>query len=936
MTGAYSLPMGSDLTRELAGLLVRDSVPLSDVAVVFGGKRPALYLRRRLAEAVGGPFYPPRVYSMAEFVDHLARRKWAERSDLETGDAIWLLYRSVQELPAFKGHPFRKKGFGDFYYWGWYLLAFLDQLDAECVADARLLSVEKSAEIGYDVPPSVNELLGHICALRGHFHRTLEAGGFFTRGSKYLAAMESAREGGGIDQKQVYFAGLFGLGGAEKEIVKAYLKKGDACLLLEGEPQNWPVLNDLLNHLGAEAERLPCGAPREPLIRIHSSPDLHGEVLKVREILSGQGQAGMNGAAVVLPAAEALFPLLNHAVEELDVAYNISLGYPFKRTPVYDFLAGILSAQTMRRNGGLTPSQEYLGVILHPFVKNLRLDEEMETRQVVLDVERRITGGKGDEFGARPFVTLEELERSCDPRSLQILRQVHDMFFRGFEEIRNLSGLVGHIRSMADFVLLHTPIRSYVLSGEIFRHLFDELDRIGSMMLCEETFNEDPEENRRALCDFMLDHLGEVTLPFDTAPLEELEIIGMLESRNLAFDRVVVLDVNEGIIPHPRKVDPLVPLGIYEKLGLPSPEQTEEIFHYHFSRLVKSAGEVHLLYREAEDLPRSRYIEQILWEREKKERRILAGAVERSAYRINLSPSETAPSIPKTGSVVDILRRFTFSPSAIDEYIACPLRFYYTYIMHFEPPRGTSRDIDALERGTIIHGILHDTFAGFLGKPVDSRVYEECLHRMRIAVEHRFQGMVTTGEYYLFKRLTEYKMTAYLKGLLKDAEHPFTIRCLEEEFKGVLPVGGSDVPIRGRIDRVDYLDDEGMYLLIDYKTGGVRQYPRNAVLETDVSSVEEIHRNIATVQLPLYIRLFAGSFGVDHEDIGAKLVLLRNNSEETLFPARSTPEEKGRILDRYLDVAKTVLGDLLNPERPFAAHDDDRCGECAFRGLCHV
>ena len=145
-------------------------------------------------------------------------------------------------------------------------------------------------------------------------------------------------------------------------------------------------------------------------------------------------------------------------------------------------------------------------------------------------------------------------------------------------------------------------------------------------------------------------------LPFETKPIEDLEIIGVLESRNISFDTVIMLDVNEGIMPQAKKINPLIPLGIYDILGIPSPEYNEEIFRYYFYRLVRSARDVHLLYIDSEEKPRSRYIEQLIWEQERATQTINAIKVDKKTYKINVHLQSTLPVIEKTEKVQNILR----------------------------------------------------------------------------------------------------------------------------------------------------------------------------------------------------------------------------------------------------------------------------------------
>ncbi len=951
-----SIPFGEDLIEEMQRFILRDGFPLDETTVVFGGKRPSLYLKRRLAAERQGAFYSPVFYSMAEFIDSIARAKHHDFTDLSDNDAIWVLYNTIQSLPVFDDHPFRRKGFGEFFHWGRYILNFIDQLDAENVPDDRLRSLEENAEIGYDVPESVNGLLLRLSILRQRFRQTLKERKYFTKGYKYLcalAAVKSASETFSAadaflgESRRVYFAGLFALTGVEKEIIKNFLLEGKGELIVEGNTQEWPILRAMIADLGAECEMIDCRASKPDRISIHSGFDVHSEVVKVYEILKNRVPGK---TAIVLPTSEPLFPLLTFAVDRVDEKYNISLGYPFPRTSVFDLVAVILEIQINRRRGRLYPAKNYLEIILHPFIKNLSIGDDL--RALLLNIERSLTGEAFvSALANKPFVTLEEIERECEMvngelgtgnaerganaecEALQSLREVHRIFFKNFETVKNLYEIAERLEEALTFLFDYSPVRSYVLSGEIFKQLFESLEDLKETQFSRERFHENRERNRNALCDFVLFYLKSITLPFETKPVEPLEILGVLETRNIHFDSVIVLDVNEGVLPQPKKIDPLVPVGTYAQLGIPSPEYNEEIFRYHFYRLVASAKDVHLLYIDSPDKQRSRYVEQIIWDEEKSRKALNVLPVDKSAYKINLKPREVLPEIEKTSGVLRLLKTKTYSATAIDDYVRCPVLFYYGHVLNFEEKKVLSEDIDVMDRGNIIHRILFETFEGFRGREIAAHIYDEVLARMNDAIDRNFRDRVVTGDFYLFREIARYKLQMYLRRSVRGSVTPFAIRYLEEPAKAAIHVGASQIDIKGRIDRIDFIPGTGEYTIIDYKTGGSKQYPDRALQGIDVHSIESIHSAITSFQLPLYIFLFHKTFSVPIPSLNAKLVLLRNNEEEFLFRSK-TAEEREEVTAGYMEAMKTVLRDILDESKPFKSFDQGLCNSCTFNDLC--
>jgi ATP-dependent helicase/nuclease subunit B len=931
MKKVFSIPFGVDFLDVLHRLILKDGKELSRLAIVFAGKRPSLYLKKLFSKGAEKPIYLPQFFSIEEFIDFIARKQYPDFVDIEYTDAIWLLYQCVQSLPSFTGHSFKEKGFGDFFWWGRYLLEFINQLDTENIENEKLRSLETNAELGYDVPESTNELLTHVTILRDAFHRALHKNRFFTKGYKNLCALRCISESIPEDFERIYFAGLFAFTGAEKSIIKRIWNTGKAEIILEGDPSQWPILTNLLSFLGAEAQTITCNTPPQNIM-IHAGIDTHSEILTTYDILK---ETPPGRVAIVLPSPEALFPLLSFTIDRIDTPYNISLGYPLSRTSLFDLINHVLNAQAQKRKHEQYPTAEYLSIMFHPFVKNL--DIEGDIRPTLATLEKLFSGDALENTVAnKPFIALAEIEKTLFKERVDAnFNKIHNTFFQHFEKANTLYEYTDLLGDLLEFILHHTAVRSYILSGEIFREFYEVLENLKNTQFSNEILHENDVENRRIICDFIKEHLKSNKLPFETKPIEDLEIIGVLESRNISFDTVIMLDVNEGIMPQAKRINPLIPLGIYDILGIPSPEYNEEIFRYYFYRLVRSARDVHLLYIDSEEKPRSRYIEQIIWEQERSAQTINAIKVDKKTYKINVHLQGSLPVIEKTEKVWNILREKTFSPSAIDDYITCPVLFYYKQILKFEELKSVSEEIEAADRGKIIHSILHDTFDGYINREIAPPLFKEILSRMRSVMTKHFETREMSGDYYLFKKLAAFKLESFLRKTIEEAENPFVLKHLETRIENSMDIDGHQVKIKGRIDRIDYFPCNNEYVIIDYKTGGTKQYPRNALKRIDFCSMEEIHRYLNSFQLPIYTYLFMNRFNIPLAATNAKLILLRNNDEEMLFNNR-TSDEKEADFALYMEGVTTILEELLDPSKPFTPFDTSPCSGCTFRNLCHI
>jgi ATP-dependent helicase/nuclease subunit B len=931
MKKVFSIPFGADFLDGLHRFIMEDEKELSRLAIVFAGKRPSLYLKKLFSRGAEKPIYSPHFFSVEEFIDFIARKQYQDFIDIEYADAVWLLYQCIQSLPSFAGHPFKEKGFGDFFWWGRYLLEFINQLDTENIDNEKLRSLEKNAELGYDVPESTNELLTHVNLLRDAFHRALHEKRFFTKGYKNLCALRYICSSVPDDFEKIYFAGIFAFTGTEKTIIQHFWSRDKCEIVLEGDPSEWPILSGFVSFLGAEVQTVSYNAPPQKIM-IHAGIDTHSEILTTYEILKNTLSGRI---AVVIPSPEALFPLLSFAIDRIDSPYNISLGYPLSRTSLFDLINHVLNAQAQKRKYEQYPTTEYLSIMLHPFVKNLDMEGSM--RPILATLEKLFSEDALENTVAnKPFITLMEIEAVLFKDRVDTnFKKIHDIFFRNFEKANTLYEYTELLGDLLEFILRHTAVHSYVLSGEIFRELYEALENLKNTQFSKSLLHEIEAENRRVICDFIREYVKSKKLPFETKPVEDLEIIGVLESRNISFDTVIMLDINEGIIPQAKKINPLIPLGIYDILGIPSPEYNEEIFRYYFYRLVRSARNVHLLYIDSEEKPRSRYIEQLIWEQERATKTINAIKIDKATYKINVHLQGTIPAIEKTERVLKILREKSFSPSAIDDYITCPVLFYYKQLLKLEETNDISEEIEAVDRGKIIHSILHDTFDGYINREIAPPLYKEMLLKMRGIMAQHFEARETSGDYYLFKKLTAFKLESFLRRTIEEAKNPFVLKQIETKLESILNIDGYGIKMKGRIDRVDFFPHTNEHVIIDYKTGGTKQYPPSALRQVDFRSMEKIHKYINSFQLPIYAYLFMNHFDKPLSDTNAKLILLRNNDEEMLFNNFSS-DEKETTFAQYMEGITTVIKELLDPSKPFTYFDTGPCPTCVFNNLCHI
>ncbi len=938
-----AIPFGCDLIGEIVDTVMDGSLRDEDITIVFPGKRPSLYLKARLAARTGGKaFFPPRCFSFEELIDHLARRRYPSFEDLDSINAVWVIFDLIKTLAVFDRHPFRTKDFGEFINWGFHLLNFIERLDTEDISNDGLSHVERNAAIGYDIPSTVNELLVNLSVLRQEFHAALAQHSWFTRGTKHIAAAEEAKNMAGLEPGTIIFAGIFGLTGTEKKIVKSFWNSGRARVILSGNPEEWPLIKEFADYLnaGAAYEGQPDREQVYPVIHLHSGHDTHSEALEAYRIISENTHVR---TAIVLPAPESLFPVLNLVVDRTEIPCNISLGHPMDRTAPYNLIRSILDSACERRPDGLYPAVLYLKVMLHPFIKNMFPDTGFRT--LLFHIESLISGNTPEGFiPGIPGVMPDEIEMTVTtaengpplaPGSIDALKRVHTLLFGNYQKAVTIEDVGTSLEATLEAILNFTEIGSYALSGPIFDSLFKALAALKRCLFASERLSGDPVKNIRALHGIVLKHLGMADLPFDTHPIEDLEVLGMLEARNISFERLIILDVNEGILPGPRQINPVVPVGVFETLGIPPPEFGEAIYRYNFYRLVGSAREVHLIFRGSDDRPRSRYIEEIIWKEERRQEKLNVMSVKQTVVPVNLRRDIFPPVIAKTGPVISAMRAKGFSPTSLDTYVQCPLLFYFTRLAGLEERQGFSTDIDASSRGDIVHRVLFDAFTPFVGIPLTGQMEKDVLESLDRALKMHLSEQNLSGEYYLFRNMARYKLESFIKRHLRDIGDKRIIRYLEQKLKSRILVNDTPVTVSGKVDRID-CDDTGLvHDIIDYKTGSMSgQYPSKILHNTDFADIASIHDHVPSFQLPLYMIIFSKDKNIPIENVTARLIILGKNSEEPFFKSKQIDNRE--LVAAYSEGIRTVISHMLDPGLPFAAFDTRRCMECRARDLCHV
>ena len=921
--------------------LIQKGVDPGKIAFVFGGKRPALFLKKQLAKMIGRGFYSPACFSMDEFVDHILSKAddFSPVSDL---DASYIIYRLADELyPSItKG----RKSFSRFLPWAREILSFIEQLDLEAITPESLSVVQISAKIGFDVPEKINMLLKHIIEIREKYHARLEEKKTYTKGLRFLLASRSAKSAGLEEFDAVIFCNFFYLNRTEKDIIKGIYDSGKGLLVFQGGEKDWPVLEGLAKELNCSIR--PDKDDRAKFdLDIRAGFDLHSQACIVREELKKFKRD--ENTVVVLPDEGSLIPLLSEIATDITDC-NVSMGYPLKRSSLYSLFESIFACQETKRNGEFY-TRDYLRALKHPIAKNFKFvnDEPSITRVVVHKIEEHLLGIEESPLNGRIFIDLKEIEdlsgilKSAadtlnsmgivvEEQSLEgIIPKIHGLLFYPWESVDDFQSLSEVIEDFVLKIIKSGYSGDYPLNLKVAQAVLDIEDQFKASAFSREKF---PQEE---LFKIFLDILGEKKFKFSGSPLKGLQVLGMLETRALNFENVIIMDANEGALPKIKIYEPLIPRDVKIGLGLAVEEREEELQRYHFMRLISGAKNVVIVYKDDKETEMSRFLEELIW-KEQKEAKTLE-AVSPTGVRFAQPKAPGKRKIKKTAEMVEYLRTRNYSASSVRTYLKCPLSYYFKYVLGLKEIEELAGDPEGKDVGTFIHDLLKDTFSRFKGKKPtingDFEIYFNDAFNKKF--DDEFVKRMKSDSF-LLREVMASRLKKFLEIEKMRSAEIERIEDLEKEVAGVIEAGGHTFSFsRARIDRIDKLSD-GSSLIIDYKTGA-SEVPKKdlSTLEVGGYSRRSIRENIKDFQLPIYIYLAGGEKGID--DYGAALYRMKEKEKWMLELFTGLDAVKRReAFNICMKALRVLLLEMVDPDVPFEADDEDprNCEYCEFKNLC--
>ncbi len=665
---------------------------------------------------------------------------------------------------------------------------------------------------------------------------------------------------------------------------------------------------------------------------------MHSQVGLIRQILKDIPDKGQT--LIVVPRPEIIIPLLSEISSFIE-EFNVSMGYPFIRTPVYTLFNLFYLSQESKKDGKYY-SKDYLNLLKHPLIKNLSLSSSSKiTRILVHKIEEHLKGIQKSNIGGSLFISLEDIQDQTDiyksvvssfkntdtnislEECRDLIKKIHNLFFRSWQGKVSLYDFTQNVIDICDILIDKAMLGKFPFNLKALDKLYDLSIQLQNTYFAKESFS------AGVVWEIMQQRLETEIISFSGSPLRGLQILGLFETRSLSFSNVIVADLNESVLPKMTIYEPLIPREVMVNLGLNRLEKEEEIQRYHFMRLIKGAKNVHLIYQESKDKEKSRFIEDILWDIQKEQNSL--EPVFTPKARFNIKMSQPSKVIGKTPQVIESLKNDTYSASRLNTYLNCPLQFYYKYVLGIKEREDLLEGVESTHIGTFLHEFLEEAFIPFVNKkPFFDEGFVDNFFSL---FERKFRGDIEPrmkADHFLLKRIMQLRLKRFLTHEAK--KDIVRIVSLEERKTQKTTISNTELYFTYTADRIDELPGKQIVIL-DYKTGSSNKSPKkySQLSKMDLSR-EAIKENIRSFQLPLYYRFISQRYP-DYL-VNAKLYNLRTLNQTPLFTDKDH-DNKENIMQVCTEALGFILKELFNPDIPFNSDPEEKkCSYCPYNSMC--
>lgn len=945
-----------DLYKKLEG-------DFSNVAVVFPNKRAGLFFNEYLAQESDRPLWSPVYITISEL--------FRQSSDLSVGDPVKLV---CDLYKVFCKATRSKETLDDFYFWGEMLISDFDDADKNMADTDTLFSSLKDLNALMDNYDFLEE--GQKEAISQFFHnfsidRVTELkqrfislwdvlGEIYTGYKTLLDNQQIAYEGmlyrrviehlnvEELPYRKYIFVGFNVLNKVEHTLFSKLDKAGKAMFYWDYDQfylQKTPheAGEFIRRNLRDFPSELPPSAfnnlDRPKKVTYIESPTENGQTRYlpqwIRENLTEQEKE----TAVVLCNEALLQPVL-HSLPENIRHINITMGFPLTQTPVYSFVNALLKLHTSGYNNhtGRYQFAEVVSVLKHPYTRLLSENS--------CALEESLT--KDNRFYPLP----SELKKD----------NILELLFEPCNDNRELCLMLAEALRQVATVYQHQKASTHDAFDQLYREaLFNVYTLTNRFQTLIE--NKELDVQTGTFQRLLARVLSASSIPFHGEPAIGMQVMGVLETRNLDFRNLIMLSVNEGQLPKTGGDSSFIPYNLRKAFGMTTIDHKIAVYAYYFYRLLQRAENVTLLYNTATDGinrgEQSRFMLQFLIE--------WGYPVERRQLEAAQSPQGSSPiTIGKTPGIMKRMQsiydirvnsKATLSPSALNCYLDCPLKFYFKYVAGLKAPDEVTAEIDSARFGSIFHYAAEHIYKDLTahGNVINKDEIEKLLEdepRLQNYVDNGFKElffnipMDECPEYNGIQLINSAVITRYVRQLLKNdlRYSPFTFigseQPVSEDIDIQTPKGILKSRIGGIIDRMDGKDNT--LRIVDYKTGGDTEIPAN--IESLFTPGDK--RSNYIFQTFLYASIVCRKLREknDGRKVAPALLYIHRAASGDYSPViqmgeprkpKEPVEDFSLFENEFRERLKKLLEEIFNPGIAFTQTDNEnKCAYCDFKDLC--
>ena len=937
---------------------------LADITVVFPNRRARLFFDDNLSGCCTKPVWSPQ-YTTIEDLFH-------SQSDLRPADRIemvTLLHKIYQE------ELHTDESLDSFWSWGELMLADFDDVDRNLAPADQLFSLLREqreltdtsfltdsqrealkqffAEMNNSKPTRLHERHVAIWSVLGNiynrFVKLLSKKGLGYNGMIQRRVIENL-DTDRLTARKYVFVGFNSLDKAEKALFRAIQGAGKAMFYWDYDPAytessiKHEAGRFLLDNMREFPNELPRevfdNLPKAKLTIVETSTD-NAQARFIPQWLDSLGLEGKAGreTAIVLADESLLQPVLHSIPQDKITNVNITMGYSLTETSLFSLVSALLDMQRLAaRNKGRYSIQTLSRVLGNPMTVALSKDA---------------------------LSILEELRKSRrmfpDTSALAANKELSVLFTPANDNLSLLQYLLTVLKAFVPVIRERDDDTLFQpLNQESLYRIYTQISRLYSLM---EQGN--LKLQTETLCRLIRSILSSTTVPFHGEPAVGMQIMGLIETRNLDFKNVLLLSAQEGTLPKSGQNASFIPYNIRLAFGLTTLQDKSAVSSYNFHHLIQRADNVTMVYNGNADAPGigkgqiSRYLLQL----------IVSGAeISRITLKTDRQETDVEPfSVDKTPAVLEELcRRYDYSnpktylsPSALNRYMNCPLQFYLAQIAGLKKPDDTDTEIDYAMFGTLFHksaelayNYLSSASQTITAAAIDSLLKDH--KRLEGFVQQAFNDdyfarkAVDKADYSGIQSINYEVILKYLRQVLrmdKELYAPFNYVGSEDkgyqhviEVPDPLNVGAmKQIRLKGIIDRLDYKD--GILRIVDYKTGSEKKQPRSMDVLFPPTSARDRKSQAFQIFYYAYIMSFQPQFSKYR--LAPTLLYTRSSSKPTAddiyyhigkdvltdFNAQCGQEFGEKLIG--------LISDIFNPDIPFSPTDDkEACSKCDFSQLC--